>query len=161
MRPVPITILFAALFTAGMSVAGILPAGMSRGRPYGMSPGRPYTITVHIVGLRSDRGKLYLSLYHSASGYPKNPSAAFRLSSAPLSGKMGTVILDALPGGVYAIACYHDENDNGKLDSNLFGIPTEGTGASNNARGSWGPPKFRDAAFTLNSDTTLTVKMVY
>jgi uncharacterized protein (DUF2141 family) len=143
MRPVPITILFVALFGAGML------------------SGRPYTITVHIIGLRSDKGKLYLSLYHSASGYPKDASAAYRLSSAPISGGKSVITLEAVPGGVYAMACYHDENDNGKIDNNLFGIPKEGTGASNNARGSWGPPKFDDAKFALDSDTTLTIKIVY
>ncbi len=30
-----------------------------------------------------------------------------------------------LPYGRYAISTYHDENDNGELDSGLFGIPTE------------------------------------
>ncbi|MDP4147970.1 MAG: DUF2141 domain-containing protein [Bacteroidota bacterium] len=127
----------------------------------GMSSNRQYTITVHITGLRSDKGTLYLSLYHSARGYPRDTSAAFRLSAAPISNSKATVILEAIPEGVYAMACFHDENSNRKLDGNLFGIPTEGTGASNNARGSWGPPRFRDAAFTLSNDTTLTIKMVY
>jgi len=39
--------------------------------------------------------------------------------------------LAGIPPGTYAIACYHDENDNGKLDTNFLGIPKEGTGASN------------------------------
>lgn len=33
--------------------------------------------------------------------------------------------LDALPFGSYAIGCVHDENGNGKLDTNLLGIPRE------------------------------------
>ena len=49
--------------------------------------------------------------------------------------------------GTYAVSTFHDENSNGKLDTNLLGIPTEGVGASNNAKGHFGPPKFDDAKF--------------
>ena len=39
-----------------------------------------------------------------------------------------------IPPGTYAIAVFHDENANGKLDKNFLGIPCEGYGASNNVR---------------------------
>jgi uncharacterized protein (DUF2141 family) len=126
-----------------------------------MATAQQYKITVTIIGLRSDKGTLYLSLYNSAEGYPKKASDAFRLScSSILNGKC-TIILDDIPKGVYAIACYHDENNNGKIDTNFFGIPVEGTGASNNAKGSWGPPKFQDAKFIVNNDTNQIIKIVY
>lgn len=144
MKPARLILLFiAALLAAGGTMA------------------QPYKITVNITGLRSDSGQLYLSLYNSANGYPKDASAAFRLSSAPISKGASTIVLDGIPKGTYAIACYHDENNNGKLDTKIFGIPVEGTGASNNARGSMGPPKFRDAKFEVNSDTSQTIKIVY
>jgi len=34
---------------------------------------------------------------------------------------------EASSAGTYAVACFHDENKNGKCDTGLFGIPTEGT----------------------------------
>jgi uncharacterized protein (DUF2141 family) len=69
--------------------------------------------------------------------------------------------LAAIPQGTYAIACYHDENNNGKLDTKFMGIPKEGTGASNDARGTMGPPKFKDAKFQLVSDTSVRIQMNY
>jgi len=120
-----------------------------------------YLVKVTITDLRSDKGKLYLSIYNSEKGYPKEPSAAYRLAFSDIRSGKSTVLLAGIPRGAYAIACYHDENDNGKLDSNFLGIPKEGTGASNNARGSLGPPKFRDAKFQLASDTSLTIKINY
>lgn len=120
-----------------------------------------YTLTINITGLRNSNGRLYLSLYNAAPGYPKKASAAYRLSAAPISQGHSTVILNGVPAGVYAVACYHDENNNGKLDTNFFGIPVEGTGASNNARGSAGPPKFNDAKFVIKTDTSLSIKIVY
>jgi uncharacterized protein (DUF2141 family) len=49
--------------------------------------------------------------------------------------------------GTYAVSVFHDENANGKLDTNFMGIPREGVRASNNAKGHLGPPKFNAAAF--------------
>ena len=51
-----------------------------------------------------------------------------------------------LPAGTYALALVHDENDNLKIDTGLFGIPTEGFCFSKNAMGLFGPPSFKDAA---------------
>jgi uncharacterized protein (DUF2141 family) len=120
-----------------------------------------YIIKVTITGLRSDRGKAYFSLYHSDKGYPKQPAAAFRLLAGNIIKGNSTVEFDEIPKGVYAIACYHDENNNGKMDTNFIGIPTEGTGASNNAKGSMGPPKFHDAQFLVNRDVNQIIKINY
>ena len=123
--------------------------------------GQGHRISVSVTGLRSDLGKVYLSLYHSAAGYPKEPSSAFRLLTGAIVKGKCVVEFDGIPNGVYAIACFHDENDNGKLDTNLIGIPKEGTGASNDAKGSFGPPKFRDAQFKVDGDVTQTIKINY
>jgi len=56
----------------------------------------------------------------------------------------------------------HDANGNGKLDRNLLGMPTEGVGASNDARGVVGPPKFDAAKFTFDGGSlTLTITVRY
>jgi uncharacterized protein (DUF2141 family) len=124
-------------------------------------PAQTYTITVTYTGLRNDQGKLYSSLYNSPEGYPKQVSAAFKLSSSQILHGTCRIVYDNIPKGIYAIACYHDENDNGKIDRNFFGVPTEGTGASNNARGFWGPPKFTDAQFLVSSDIKETIQIYY
>lgn len=54
-----------------------------------------------------------------------------------------------LPPGEYALSLYHDVNSNGKLDSNFIGIPKEPAVVSNNAPARFGPPKYRDAKFSL------------
>lgn len=58
--------------------------------------------------------------------------------------------LDNLPRGEYAIALFHDINDNNKLDTNFLGVPNEPYGFSNNARSKWGPAKYEEAKFQLN-----------
>jgi uncharacterized protein (DUF2141 family) len=61
--------------------------------------------------------------------------------------------------GTYAVAVYHDENGNGKIDSNFMGIPKEKTGASNNAKGKMGPPKFQEAKFVVSGDLAISITM--
>ena len=64
--------------------------------------------------------------------------------------------------GDYAVSAYHDENANGKLDRNLVGMPKEGIGASNDASGTMGSPKFKDARFTYKGgQQTLTIHLKY
>jgi uncharacterized protein (DUF2141 family) len=72
------------------------------------------------------------------------------------------VVLSNLQPGRYALILFHDENGNGRLDKNFWGVPTEPYGFSNNAQGFLGPPRFDDAAMTLDgSDKAVVVTLVY
>ncbi|MFJ1258682.1 DUF2141 domain-containing protein, partial [Cupriavidus sp. CuC1] len=62
--------------------------------------------------------------------------------------------------GTYSIAAAHDENMNGKLDTNALGIPMEGYGFSNDAKGWLSAPTFSAASFSYdgqNLDMTITL----
>jgi uncharacterized protein (DUF2141 family) len=64
--------------------------------------------------------------------------------------------------GRYAVSVFHDENSNGKMDTNFIGIPKEGVGASNDAKGRFGPPKFEAAAFQYSGGRLeLKVRLEY
>jgi uncharacterized protein (DUF2141 family) len=45
------------------------------------------------------------------------------------------------------VSAFHDRNNNGELDKDWLGVPVEDYGASNDARGTFGPPSFEDAKF--------------
>ncbi len=51
-----------------------------------------------------------------------------------------------------AIAAYHDANDNGVLDRNALGIPTERYGYSADAGAIAGPPKFSEALVKISDE---------
>ena len=59
---------------------------------------------------------------------------------------------DSIYSGRYAIQFYHDENQNGKLDLNLIGIPKESYGSSNDVKPVLGPPKFEKMLFNLTEN---------
>ena len=64
-----------------------------------------------------------------------------------------------LPSGNYAVGAFHDVNRNNQLDTNLFGIPKEQHGFSNDASGSFGPPSFDDAAISVTKDAIYIVNL--
>ena len=111
-------------------------------------------IQVDIDGLHSDSGQVLCALFSSAADFPKKPEKAVAHSKSDISDKHATCEFQSVPPGTYAVAVFHDENSNGKLDTNFMGIPREGVGASNNAKGRFGPPKFPAAAFLHASGRT-------
>ena len=104
-------------------------------------------IQVKFVGMRNDKGKISCALYSSAEGFPKKGEKAVAHVVAPISEREAVCEFPGIAPGTYAVSVFHDENSNGKLDTNFLGIPREGVGASNDARGHMGPPKFDAAAF--------------
>ena len=104
------------------------------------------TMQVEITGLRNDEGHVLLALYRPQDGFSETKPTAFRKQTIPAHAGTLTVQLDDLPIGTYAIALIHDENDNLKIDTGFFGIPTEGFCFSRGAMGLFGAPSFKDAA---------------
>src|SRR5215475_1533494 len=126
------------------------------------SAGEAGKLVVEVSGFRSDAGRLLLRLYAGASGFPNDGAKAVRQTTQVIKDGRAVVELDGLPFGSYAIGCVHDENGNGKLDTNLIGMPKEGVCASNDARGKRGPPKWEDARFDFRaSGTMLTIHVRY
>lgn len=105
------------------------------------------TIYVDIAGLRDDKGRVACALYSSSDGFPKQADKAVARTTVPIADKKAACEFSGIAPGTYAISAFHDENGNGKLDTNFMGIPREGVGASNGAKGHFGPPKFDRAAF--------------
>jgi uncharacterized protein (DUF2141 family) len=71
------------------------------------------------------------------------------------------VIFKNIPKGVYAISLFHDKNGNGELDRNLFGVPTEGYGFSNNIRHMFRGANFEESKFELNEDREIVINIGY
>src|SRR5215469_17314337 len=107
-------------------------------------------IHVDVVGLRNNKGQVFCALYASAEGFPKDGQKAIRRNHSSIFDKRASCEFSGIEPGTYAISVFHDENSNGKLDTNFLGIPREGVGASNDARGHMGPPKFDAAQFQFS-----------
>jgi len=78
-----------------------------------------------------------------------------------IKGESLSIDFKNISNSVYAIAVYHDENSDGKLNTAKLGIPTEGVSFSGISGKVTRPPKFDDCSFELKNDTTVVVKMYY
>lgn len=125
-------------------------------------PEKNGAILINISNIRSTTGKVNVSLFSKADGFPSNPQKAVAIQSLPIQGNQVTLRFDNLPFGTYGIACHHDESGNGKMDTNLLGIPKEGYGTSNNAVNRFSKPQFEDAKFAFNEAVmSVNIKMFY
>jgi uncharacterized protein (DUF2141 family) len=119
-------------------------------------------LTVRVTNLRSSSGQVGCTIYNSAKGFPTDSSAALQRLWCPIANATSVCAFAPIPAGTYAVACFHDENKNGKLDTGMFGIPKEGTVASNHAKGFMGPPSFDKAKFSFaGAASELSLAMDY
>jgi uncharacterized protein (DUF2141 family) len=112
--------------------------------------------------IKSKTGQVGFFLFNSADAFPSHTEKAL------LSGYVKTVgttaeytFINVTPGS-YAVYVFHDEDSDKKLKTNFVGMPKEGMGVSNNAKGHFGPPKYDDAKFDFNkSEQTITISLIY
>jgi len=122
------------------------------------------TLTVRITGARNTKGKIGVTLFREAQGFPDDPSKAVRQQSAEIDPHTmsAQVTFKDLPQGTFAVSVLHDENGNGKMDKNFVGMPKEGYGASNNPKKKKRAPAFDEAKFALNaSEQTIEITLIY
>jgi uncharacterized protein (DUF2141 family) len=114
-----------------------------------------------IVGnIQQDTGKVMLGLFlNNPADFPKSISKGMSAAAKErdAQGRL-RFTFSALPPGNYAATAYQDINGDDKLSTNLLKLPTEPYGFSNNARGAFGPPSFKDAAVTLGEEN-LTIEI--
>lgn len=114
-------------------------------------------LIVRIENIKSIKGSMKIAVYDRKD--------LFLSDSVVLIGnqKIETVnvefVFRDLPEGSYALSIFHDENDNGKLDSNFMGIPSEPYAFSNNAKGAFGPPKFEDCLVEVVGHKKITITL--
>ena len=137
----------------------VLPENSSE-KPIAQTPPAPTghkELVIEVLGLDSREGRARVALYRNAEGF-NQPDKAWTKETLeiPIQGPLiWTVKLDtdALkePQLRWAVSAHHDKNSNDKLDKSPLGIPTEPYGFSNNPKRGFGPPKFNDVSFSIDS----------
>lgn len=110
--------------------------------------------------LRNTEGTIKYLIFKNGEGYPDKVEKSVAKGELPASKGSEGITLD-LANGDYAVTVIHDENSDGKLNTNLIGIPTEGFGFSNNPKVFFGPPSFEKTKFNIAEPTTIKIKMKY
>lgn len=108
------------------------------------------TLTVQVKNVQQSQGCIRMAVYKDEDSFPSE-TRSFRGTYLSLKPGVNPQLDCELPFGQYAIAVYHDLNNNGKMDKNALGIPTEPYAFSNNVTVKWRAPRFREAAFGFNA----------
>jgi uncharacterized protein (DUF2141 family) len=103
------------------------------------------SLVINLSGMQNTNGKVNVAIYNSSGSF-NDPNQAFRELFLPCSGSNMVITLDSIVPGDYAFAIFHDENDNQNLDQNWLNIPM----------GSFGPPSWTQAKFTIPNSTIVT-----
>jgi uncharacterized protein (DUF2141 family) len=109
---------------------------------------------VEVQNLRPAQGMLMIAAYSDAASFRKTASATMQLEAKTETQQFQ---LCGLGGSVVALTLYQDLNNNGKLDSNPFGMPSEPWGASGKTS-AFSAPTW-DAAQVPLDGSTIVIKL--
>ncbi len=121
-----------------------------------------YALTINVEELRNSDGAVQFALYNTDGSIPDQKFKAFyKMEKAKINNGASRLTFNDLPKGRYAVNVLHDENENGKIDKGFI-LPIEGIGFSNyESIGLSNRPNFSKASFEMDSDTTVSVKIIY
>ncbi|MCK9275960.1 MAG: DUF2141 domain-containing protein [Syntrophales bacterium] len=118
---------------------------------------------VKILNIRNSTGNVACALFESPDGFPREYlHFATNIIVTKIRDTQASCHFLGIPPGTYALVVVHDENMDGKLDSNWLGAPKEGYGFSNEAKARFSAPSFSDASFVYDGrNLELTISLHY
>ena len=116
------------------------------------------SITVKVEGIQEVSGNMSVAIYNNADDFPDNDKVLFG-ERIPVQLETFEYVFKDIPFGTYAIAVYHDLDEDSELTKSWIGIPKEPYGFSNNVEGGMGPPDFEDASFELKQDMEISINL--
>ena len=115
-------------------------------------------VTVKISGVENNKGLVNVGLYNEGSSFPDYDKTFMNKEVKAVKGEIEFTFKN-VPEGAYAVAVWHDENENKKIDKNFIGVPKEKYGFSLNKFGTFGPPDFEDVSFILKKGENKTLEI--
>jgi uncharacterized protein (DUF2141 family) len=119
-----------------------------------MTAQEKYNLEIKIENIRSEKGKIFFQFLDFNQKVLKEIVADIENGTCVIQ-------LSGLKPGDYAFRYFHDENNNGKLDKNMLGIPREGFGFSNDPPIMVGEPSFDKWLFNLREHKKMRTAIRY
>jgi uncharacterized protein (DUF2141 family) len=146
MRSISLCIAIVAVMTLGSVSAASAQAGK---------------VGVTVTGLRNSDGVVRCGLYASADGF-RQPGREMRGATGAIRGQSATCVFSNVPPGTYAVAVFHAERNEARIETGAFGKPKQGYGFSGNPSSGFGPPSFSAASFQYaGGNQSLQVNLQY
>jgi uncharacterized protein (DUF2141 family) len=119
---------------------------------------------LHVLasGVRRPAGNVTFTLYGDQRAKFLAHHGSLSVIRVPLAAGEAEACFAVSAPGTYAVAVYHDENDNHHLDRSFLGLPAEGYGFSNNVRPLLGLPSFDSVTFQVGpGETRINIRLIY
>jgi uncharacterized protein (DUF2141 family) len=116
-----------------------------------------FRLGVTVTGVVPQQGQIIVSLYDGTKQYLKQPLSTLKEDAGDSDSL--AIEFSGLQAGLFAVSVVYDVDHDGELDTGAFRIPKEPIGFSNNARGRFGPPKWKHTHFQLEQDLEITIKV--
>ncbi len=121
-----------------------------------------FSLTIEVSGVRNSNGAVHVALYKDAKSFPdENFKNYHRKEIFQVENGSTVAAFENLAPDTYLVSVFHDENNDGKFNK-VFKWPQEGIGFSNyDSVNLFNKPVFEKAAFELESDKNIVIKMIY
>lgn len=117
-----------------------------------------FNLKVAVTNIKETKGKIDMGVFNSAESFLEK-GYEFKTESKIIDSDSIVITLQNLEPGDYAISLFHDINSDNVCNLNLFGIPTEPYGFSNNFKPKLSKPTFADCMFSLTQDSLIQIKL--
>ncbi|MBH8576221.1 DUF2141 domain-containing protein [Nostocaceae cyanobacterium CENA369] len=145
-----------------LRVSGLLLAVMGLTWSFSARASLNGNLSVEIDGLKNKQGQVCVSVFASSQGFPSNRDRVIQRQCTKITETPMKINFNNLKAGNYAVAVFHDRNNDLTLNRNDLGMPIEGFGFSRNPEVRTSAPKFGDAAFLIaGPNTNIQIKLKY
>lgn len=109
-------------------------------------------LRIEIANINAPQGTIWIGVYASEKDFLNREHG--RLLSVPVrqTRSLRARIEDLRTDRYYAIALFHDRNNNGELDRSFLGVPTEPFAFSGRLQSRWRLPRFTEVRFRLEPE---------
>lgn len=119
-------------------------------------------VTIRVIGAANEVGDIKIAIYDSESNFNDIEKALLGATLPIANGEAKWPIPAGQLPKAFAVAAYHDENRDDRLNRSMgLGVPTERYGFSNNARGLTGAPRYRDTVIKRPSAGKVVDVVIY
>ena len=115
-------------------------------------------LQVKITHIAQPKGTLYLYVFTSAEGYPKEEHAAAHTSLPVPNGTEASATIEVPEAKEYAVMAFQDLNGDGKMERFMGMIPREPYALSRNPT-VMGKPKFADSVFSWQDGAVIELEL--
>jgi uncharacterized protein (DUF2141 family) len=125
-----------------------------------LAAGSGNVVRIKVTGITELKGSLRATLDAGAAAFTNSKPPAL-VNEVVIDAQEMELVFTNVPTGDYAVKIFQDENDDRELNTNVLGIPAEKYGISNNARGRFGLPDYKDAKFSIvpGQELALTIDL--